>query len=496
MKIVVVSYRLLLPQKRSTYAQTAKIKSESRMQRHRGHCSSRRLFCFLLVNILITLHVTASKVELSLTKDKPVQSFDALNGVTYTICSTQRTEFDLKSIFHQLVVVVVGPDDHKLPWHSVKGLSTDDSHTYIENLMLPFFGTDEDVKAKNSKTVEFTSSFVRDIVSACPSPIFHSTRSKCSMSFSPFGTACVQLRSDKTIRLTATSERQFNPWLPANMFCGLFLLYLSQSLSKSSIFQVCTSSSMITYFTHTQDDKNLTGSVGNVQKHYYYFSTFFRTYRRFLPLLPQYSSGVLLFVVGGFLVISFFISKRAVFGGRNQPHVTQLTGMSALLAGSYGASTVWFLRSYLRTICLKYAEFALVRILSKHRTWTYFSLEYPTNSAVNPLSFDIDIHDHHGNLRFVFYSVYSEYGQQQTLVESVCEVATASIRCNLRMEINCIAHAFSNSHGSAARNLCHVCLLEGSQRRQKQENGVETYFTFTHNAPEVHRPQLIVYRDV
>ena len=75
------------------------------MQRHRGHCSSRRLFCFLLVNLLITLYVTASKVELSLTKDKPVQSFDALNGVTYTICSTQRTEFDLKSIFHQLVVV-------------------------------------------------------------------------------------------------------------------------------------------------------------------------------------------------------------------------------------------------------------------------------------------------------------------------------------------------------------------------------------------------------
>ena len=67
-------------------------------------------------------------------------------------------------------------------------------------------------------------------------------------------------------------------------------------------------------------------------------------------------------MVGGFLVISFFISKRAVFGGRNQPHVTQLTGMSALLAGSYGASTVWFLRSYLRTICLKYAEFALVRV--------------------------------------------------------------------------------------------------------------------------------------
>ena len=208
------------------------------MQDYRGSCSSRRLVYVLLIEILITLYATANKVELSLTKEKPVQSFDASHGVTYTICTTQRAEFDLKAIFHQLVVVVVGPDDHKFPWHSVKGISTDDSHTYIENLMLPFFGTDEEVKAKNSPTIEFTSSFIRDIVSACPSPIFHSTRSKCSMSFSPFGTACVQLRSDKTIRLTATSERQFNPWLPANMFCGLLLLYLSQSLSKSSIFQV------------------------------------------------------------------------------------------------------------------------------------------------------------------------------------------------------------------------------------------------------------------
>lgn len=221
------------------------------MQRLRGSCSLRRLAYFLLVELSITLYVTASKVELSLTKEKPVQSFDASNGVTYTICSTQRAEFDIKSIFHQLVVVVVGPDDHKLPWHSVKGLSTDDSHTYIENLMLPFFGSDEDLKARNSPRVEFTSSFIRDIVSACPSPIFHSTRSKCAMSFSPFGTACVQLRTDKTIRLTATSERQFNPWLPANMFCGLLLLYLSQKLSKSSIFQVHSTTYMILYFTLT-----------------------------------------------------------------------------------------------------------------------------------------------------------------------------------------------------------------------------------------------------
>ena len=68
---------------------------------------------------------------------------------------------------------------------------------------------------------------------------------------------------------------------------------------------------------------------------------------------------MLLFIVGGFLVLGWFASKRVMFGGRNVSN-TQLTGMTALLAGSYGASTVWFLRSYLRIICLKYAEYGVV----------------------------------------------------------------------------------------------------------------------------------------
>lgn len=49
-----------------------------------------------------------------------------------------------------------------------------------------------------------------------------------------------------------------------------------------------------------------------------------------------------------------------MFGSKGHASNTQLTGMTALLAGSYGASTVWFLRAYLRTICLKYAEYGAV----------------------------------------------------------------------------------------------------------------------------------------
>ena len=77
----------------------------------------------------------------------------------------------------------------------------------------------------------------------------------------------------------------------------------------------------------------------------------------------KYSSGILIFIIGGFLVLGWVFSKRVIYGSRRDLSNTQLTGMTALIAGSYGASTVIFLRAYLRTICMEYAEYGLVGIL-------------------------------------------------------------------------------------------------------------------------------------
>jgi hypothetical protein len=74
----------------------------------------------------------------------------------------------------------------------------------------------------------------------------------------------------------------------------------------------------------------------------------------------QFSSGALLFITGGLLVASYFISRRVIVGSGQNRSSSSLRGMAALLTGSYGATMVWFLRSYLRTIFFKYAEFALV----------------------------------------------------------------------------------------------------------------------------------------
>lgn len=193
---------------------------------------------FILVQAFALLAISAEQPKLSLTPEEPAQSFDAMSGTVYTICSSQISGFNFGSIFHQLSINVVAPDDYKFPWHSVKGLSTDDFHSNIESSVLAMLGTEEEKSRKISPVVEFPQSFVRDIVSACPSPVFHSERSICSMGFSPFGEACVQLRTDAPVRITATSEKKFNAWLPVNMLCGLGLLYLSQALSKSSLFQV------------------------------------------------------------------------------------------------------------------------------------------------------------------------------------------------------------------------------------------------------------------
>jgi hypothetical protein len=74
----------------------------------------------------------------------------------------------------------------------------------------------------------------------------------------------------------------------------------------------------------------------------------------------QFSSGALLFITGGLLVASYLISRRVIVGSGQNRSSSSLRGMAALLTGSYGATMVWFLRSYLRTIFFKYAEFALV----------------------------------------------------------------------------------------------------------------------------------------
>lgn len=132
------------------------------------------------------------------------------------------------------------------------------------------------------------------------------------MSFSPFGPACVAIRAQTSARATATVSREFNTNLPFSLLIGIIHIFFSNSLSKSKVF--------------------------------------------------QYSSAVLIFIVLGILILGIYSGKRLVFKDPRNPPILQWTGMTLLLSGGYGATAVWFLRKYFRSLCLKYWEIALVRM--------------------------------------------------------------------------------------------------------------------------------------
>ena len=192
----------------------------------------------LLHGSFVFLSVNALEAKQYLTRNQPSLTFNANAGTTYTICSSETKDFSIASVFDQMTITVQVPSEHKLAFHSVKGVSTDDFHNNLESLMYHMFGTEEEKSKETSPVVKFPQSFVRDIVSACPSPMFHDQRSKCPMSFSPFGEGCIQMKTDASVKVTAFSEMNYNVWLPLNMVIGLLLIRLSFYLAKSSFFQV------------------------------------------------------------------------------------------------------------------------------------------------------------------------------------------------------------------------------------------------------------------
>ena len=201
--------------------------------------SAPTLFLRLLLLALAALPAMTAQTEtMFLTSNDPVKVFVASSGATYKVCHAQKAPFNVLSIFNQISIRIDASDNYAFPWHAVKGLSSDDFHSNIETIMYEVFGTDDEKDSRRLSSSEFRQSFFRDIVSACPSPLMSTNRGLCDMSFSPFGEACVQLKTDRTVQVTATAERKFNFGLPLKMICGLILLNLSHPLSKSSLFQV------------------------------------------------------------------------------------------------------------------------------------------------------------------------------------------------------------------------------------------------------------------
>jgi hypothetical protein len=132
-----------------------------------------------------------------------------------------------------ITVKTTSPTD-TFSWHSIRGVSTDDLHSLLEAVVWKIFSHESaqefDVSAKQS--------FLRDLFSSCPSPIFSMSRSVCDMPFSTFGTACVTMVSDKDVSVDVHLSKRFNHRVRNYLPSGILLVYFSGYLAKSKIFQV------------------------------------------------------------------------------------------------------------------------------------------------------------------------------------------------------------------------------------------------------------------
>lgn len=172
-------------------------------------------------------------------------SGEITRNVRQSFCFTAREDnFNIAAIFNQVNIVVKSSEPFN--WHSVRGVSSDDFHSVIEEFVFGFFLSPEEklkLKAKhNSEDLVFEkTSMVRDLVSSCPSPLAYQYNT-CNMQFSPYGRACVSIKSDKSIHVQIDTFFGFNFRRLLHLLAGLALLILSHTLSKSKIFQYSTGS--------------------------------------------------------------------------------------------------------------------------------------------------------------------------------------------------------------------------------------------------------------
>ena len=155
--------------------------------------------------------------------------------------------FDTKSILSfkdfsnaiSITLDVINEKKIEFPWHSVSVLSTDDFHQLVQNILGRLWGVEEtsEVDLHDQETTSGLSNWLRDVVSSCPSPFFSTNRTRCSMTFSPYGKACVNLRIDKSMKIRATLHRRFEIRYIYALVLGILALWMANECSKSKIFQ-------------------------------------------------------------------------------------------------------------------------------------------------------------------------------------------------------------------------------------------------------------------
>lgn len=273
----------------------------------------------LVVISLLSLYSKAFKQkiitnELVLDSDPLLQNGD-IDDILLFCINPPNNDFNPLYWFHQIDIDIKVPSSY-LSIFSVKGLSEDDFHNIGEDIIKSILKTDKgnegSFKEKVVNLVSISSeNFLRDILSACPSPLLSQSNEHCIMSFSPFKKACIVVNNHKQINTSVEAKLRYNQMLPVLLVIGIFFLFSGTLLSNSKIF--------------------------------------------------QYSIGSMLFILLGFIwmIIQLykFINKRYL---KNDSKISW--PLLSFVYTSYGAAIIYFIKENLKSILIHYWEFTLLYI--------------------------------------------------------------------------------------------------------------------------------------
>lgn len=200
--------------------------------------------CFLVILYALVSHGFVT--ELSLDKSTRIV---LPRGTKQTFCLNEgisSRQWLLQAFFYQINVYVgvIGKTSEVLSWHAVRGKSDDDFHKNLDDGIQLLLGKSlessySDPSTIDGATVDLESSFFRDLVSACPSPLFSRDLQVCRLSFSPVARLCVSVSApDKELSIYVLPKYELNIHRLFLFFFGLLFVYVADSLSKSGLFQV------------------------------------------------------------------------------------------------------------------------------------------------------------------------------------------------------------------------------------------------------------------
>ena len=221
-------------------------------------------------------------------------------------CVDSENTLDILDGFTDISFVVRALEGSEFELFDVKGLSSDDFYRNLRNLVhLALLSDEERNNVSDSKigtSEEEFEGIARDLLSACPS-LISSSKTKCKLSFSPYGRSCVMIRAKEKITFSVSVLKNFNIQRLLSMLGGVLVIYFANILNKNIVF--------------------------------------------------HYSAGTLLFTIGGILVILLFL-LRTVLRGKSGSSV----GYS-FLAGSYFTWLWWLSKRNLKIFLLHYWEYVL-----------------------------------------------------------------------------------------------------------------------------------------